>query len=222
MGILGPLSRRVGPAGRVVGVDLDAKQLEAARAYVAEQGMSNTEVLERDAAETGLPRESFDFVHARFLLAPAGREAVFLREMLAVLRPGGILALEEPDTSSWNCYPRSPSWDRLKDVILQAFRRGGGDFDAGTRTLDLLRGAGLEDLGIRAAAVALHNHHPYMRLPILFASSLRSRIVEGGLLTAGELDGLVAACEGDLHNRDAFVMSFIVVQAWGRKPKPHV
>ena len=33
MGILRPLSRRVGPSGRVVGVDLDAKQLAGARAF---------------------------------------------------------------------------------------------------------------------------------------------------------------------------------------------
>jgi trans-aconitate methyltransferase len=34
MGILDPLSRRVGASGRVIGVDNDQKQLAAARAYV--------------------------------------------------------------------------------------------------------------------------------------------------------------------------------------------
>ena len=36
MSILGPLSRRAGPSGRIVGVDIDPMQLRGARAFVAE------------------------------------------------------------------------------------------------------------------------------------------------------------------------------------------
>jgi len=36
MGILGPLARRVGPRGRVLGVDIDSVQLGGARAFVAD------------------------------------------------------------------------------------------------------------------------------------------------------------------------------------------
>src|SRR2546428_9444673 len=49
MGILGPLSRRAGPKGEVVGVDTDAKQLDAARAYVTGENLKNVKVLEQDA-----------------------------------------------------------------------------------------------------------------------------------------------------------------------------
>src|SRR5574341_640738 len=49
MGILGPLSRRVGPQGHVVGVDTDAKQLAAARDFVRENQLGNVEILELDA-----------------------------------------------------------------------------------------------------------------------------------------------------------------------------
>lgn len=47
MGILGPLSRRVGAEGRVVGVDNDPKQLAGARAYAEEAGWANVDVLDR-------------------------------------------------------------------------------------------------------------------------------------------------------------------------------
>ena len=36
MGILGPLSWRAGPSGRIVGVDIDPMQLRGVRAFVAE------------------------------------------------------------------------------------------------------------------------------------------------------------------------------------------
>lgn len=43
----------------------------------------------------------------------------------------------------------------------------------------MLRRAGLEDVHMRAAVVALHDIHPYKRLPIQFATSLRKRSVDG-------------------------------------------
>jgi len=50
----------------VVGLDRDATQLAAARAYVAENRFANVEIVETDACASSLPEASFDLVHARF------------------------------------------------------------------------------------------------------------------------------------------------------------
>ncbi len=57
------------------------KSLQAAvRAYIQETGMHNVEIVEQDAYHTTLPRESFDLVHVRFVLAPVGRDEDLVRE----------------------------------------------------------------------------------------------------------------------------------------------
>jgi ubiquinone/menaquinone biosynthesis C-methylase UbiE len=218
MGILGPLSRRVGLAGRVIGVDLDARQLAAARAYMQDAGLHNVEIVEQDAYHTTFPREFFDLVHVRFVFAPVGRDEDLVREMVALTKPGGIVAIQEPDATCWNCFPQHEAWDRLKEAILAAFKQGGGDFNAGQRTYGMLRQAGLEEVHIRGAVVALQNGHPYMRLPIQFATSLRQRMLDARLLTEVQLDEALAACEEIARNPETFVMSFLVTQVWGRKP----
>src|SRR2546427_12507679 len=106
MGILGPLSRRAGPKGEVTGVDRDAKQLEAARAYVTGENLKNVKVLELDAYNTRLPHESFDFTHVRFVFTPVGRDAGLLCEIIELFRPGGPIAIEDTDAASWNSYPQ--------------------------------------------------------------------------------------------------------------------
>ncbi len=217
MGILGSLSRRVGPQGRVVGVDTDAKQLAAVRDFVTENKLDNVAIRELDAYKTGLPRESFDFTHVRFVFAPVGRDEELLQEMLTLTRPGGIIAIQEPDATCWNCYPPSPAWTRLKSAICAAFKRGGGDFDAGQRTFGMLRRAGLKDVQLRAAVVALQDKHPYKRLPIQFATSLRKRILGAGILSESELDEAIAECEQVASDPETMVLSFIVTQVWGRK-----
>ena len=42
-------------------------------------------------------------------------------------RPGGTVALQEPDVSTLNCYPPHAAWDRLRDAIEQAFACVGAD-----------------------------------------------------------------------------------------------
>lgn len=73
---------------------------------------------------------------------------------------------------------------------------------------------------VRAAVLALQDSHPYMRLPVQFATSLRQRIIDGGLISAAELDELLAECEVIAQDAATWVTTFIVTQVWGRLP-PH-
>lgn len=218
MGILGPLSRRVGTSGKVIGLEIDPKLLKAARMLGEEEAWDNVELVEGNALQTDLAPESFDIVHARFVLAPLSQhEKVILREMISLTRPGGVIALQEPVTSAWTFCPPHPTWESLKNAIIGAYNAGGGDFDAGRRTYGLLRQAGLENVQIRAAVVALAPAHPFMGAAVQFATSLRQRIVEGGFLTEGELDNAIAACEESAQETETFGLSFLVTQVWGSK-----
>jgi SAM-dependent methyltransferase len=218
-GVLMPLSHRVGRNGRVVGLDRDPLRVAAARRRAAAQGLKNVTVVEGDAFRTGLPRASFDLVHARFLLAVAGRGDDLLPEMVALARPGGLVAVQEPVADTWRCHPPRPAWDRLTEAIGAAMRRGGGDLSAGLGTYRLLRRAGLVDVRVRTTVLALQDAHPAMRLPILVASALRRRIVEAGRLDDDSLDDALRECETSALDPETFVTSFLVTQVWGRRPE---
>jgi hypothetical protein len=51
-----------------------------------------------------------------------------------------------------------------------------------------------------------------------FATSLRHRILEGGLLSEPELDEAIAEYKRVAAVPDTFGLSFMVTQVWGRKP----
>ncbi len=82
-----------------------------------------------------------------------------------------------------------------------------------------LRQAGLEDVQLRAAVVGLQDQHPYKRVLVQLATSLRGRILEGGLLSEKELDAAVAECERVAADPQTMVISMVVTQVWGRKPR---
>lgn len=217
MGVLGALSRRVGRGGRVVGVDNDPLQLEAARAYVQDAQLTNVEIVEGDAFATAFPPQSFDIVHQRFVIAPAGRDAEMLAEMRRLVRPGGVIILQEPDSASWSLYPASDSFSRLTEAISSAFKKGGGDVDAGRKLPTLLRSSGLIEIGIRAEIRALQSGNPYLHLPIQFSKSLEPRLLNG-IVTLQELDRWRDEVERILKQEDCFGLTFTLVQAWGRAP----
>src|SRR5262249_1085253 len=105
-GITALLSERVGPTGRIVGFDADRGFLEDARG----RAPANVTFVVGNAYDTGLPGHSFDLVHMRFIGSTAGRPEVLLKEAMRLARPGGIVAIQEPDMATLTCHPPHPAW----------------------------------------------------------------------------------------------------------------
>ncbi len=60
--------------------------------------------------------------------------------------------------------------------------------------------------------------HPFRRSPIESVTASRPRTREWGLISDEEFDRTVAECERIARDPDVFLISFMVIQAWGRKP----
>lgn len=213
MGLLQPLSGWVGDRGSVVGTDIDGRLLAAAEAFVETEGLSNVTLIEDDLFASGLEPGSFDLVHVRFQLAPLGRADEQLAGYCRLLRPGGWLVLEEPDTCSWRFNPPAEAAERLIALIAQAFAVAGGDLDAGRELPALLRARGVEP-SIDAQVLALSPGHPYLRLPLQFATSLRQRLLK--LATAEDLEELLTRAESEIADTGRWATTFTLIQAYGQ------
>ncbi len=215
MGWLRTLSTWAGPSGTVVGTDISRDLLAAAQGFVAAEGLLNVPLVEDDLFASVLPAGSFDLVHARFQLAPIGRVAEQLASYRRWVRAGGWLVLEEPDTASWHFNPPAPAAERLIGLIREAFRAAGGDIDAGRLLRGHLVGLGIEPT-LDARVIALPPAHPYLRLPLQFATSLGPRIE--AIIDAEALAALRAEVEEEMAVPGRWGTTFTLVQAYGRLP----
>jgi SAM-dependent methyltransferase len=84
------LASRVGESGRVVAADIDTRLIDDLAA-------PNLEVRQIDLSTDELEVGEFDFVHTRLLLIHVPAREEVLRRLVAALRPGGILMVEEED-----------------------------------------------------------------------------------------------------------------------------
>ena len=121
--------------------------------------------------------------------------------------------LEEWDVSSWHLNPPAPALDRLIELIGEAFVRSGGDIHAGRKPLELLRSVDI-DGNVRAEIVALPPGHPYLRVPLQFATALEQRLLSS--VTAGELEQLRTNGEAELKEPGRWGTTFTLIQCWGR------
>jgi SAM-dependent methyltransferase len=217
-GCLDALAERVGPSGRVVGVEPSEDAIELARKLVADRGLGNVELVCGDGRSTGLPRTSFDLATARLVLVNVPQPEQIVAEAVALVRPGGFVAFHEADWFAHVCDPPLEAWTRLIKLLERYAEINGIDLFVGRRLPRLLRAAGLVDVSSRPI---IHVYEPgHSRRSILadFVENLRGRLLEQDLTTQAELDELQGALRDHLEDPTTLVVSHLFIQAWGRKP----
>jgi ubiquinone/menaquinone biosynthesis C-methylase UbiE len=212
MGWLRLLSEWAG-GGEVVGTDVDDAMLALAARFVADEGLANVTLKNDDVFATSLEPASFDLVHARYEITPLGRAPEQMKTYLGLVRPGGAVVLEDPDVASWHFNPPASALEELIALIVEAFRQTGGDWDSGRKHLDLFHSFGIE-ANVRAEVLALPPGHPYLRLPLQFATSLEKRLLS--LVSADHLERLRSDGEAELREPGRWGTTFTLIQCWGR------
>ena len=134
---------------------------------------------------------------------------------MRLARPGGVVALQEPDIATLNCHPPHAAWDRIKAALDAAFTAGGADVRLGRR---LFAQAGLEDVQYRPFLIGVRSTDPMVDYLPATAESLRAAVLGGGLMGEADFAGALAECRAHLRDPDTVFTMYTVAQVWGRRP----
>jgi len=205
------LCMRAGPTGRVVATDLEPRFLEAL-AY------PNLEVHRHDIRYEGLPERQFDLAHARLVLMDLPGRELALQRMLASLKPGGWIVVEEFDNLS--ILPNStanPGAEELKVIRagMRVLTARGVELRYGRWLPRQLRNLGLVNVGAEASSSMWQGDSPGTRLYKLAFEELADPILRSGLISEAEFETDMRR----LDELDFLMPSPMMWTAWGQVPE---
>jgi SAM-dependent methyltransferase len=140
------MAERVGPGGYVTAIDLRPL-------FEADPRLPQLEVRQHDILEPGLADGFYDLVHCRLLLINVGNAELALQRMVAALKPGGWLVVEEPGDTRLpdigNADRRVAEFQQLFEQFLATLQQRTGAIELGLfrRLPQLLHTAGLVQVG---------------------------------------------------------------------------
>jgi SAM-dependent methyltransferase len=207
------LAGRVGPSGRVCGVDVSEAMVAAARAAA---GQAGREVDLRVATAYSLPfaDASFDAVRAERVFQHLDDPGRALTEMVRVTRPGGRVMVFDPDHSQHSVSLETDLECRVHEATRSALLRMIVNPRIGTRLPGLFRRAGLA--GIEQLGWVLATTFPdYAQITFLH-ERLASAIAAGDI-TEDESRQFVAALEAQ-HEHGTFFCGLVGYTVVGVKP----
>lgn len=209
------LGEMTGPTGSVTGVDVSAPQIDQAAEICRSAGLRNVMFAKADACKSGLPRESFDLVYCRFLLLHLPDPAACLREMRDVLRPGGILVIEDGDLDSAASVPPT-ALNAFADLSMRLGPIRGVDYSLANNLYHMVREAGFPEPQIEVHQPAGCGGGPGALLTWSVAEA-GSAFVDAGLITRPELKLTLDEMEAAAGDPDVLVLAPRMSIVWARK-----
>jgi SAM-dependent methyltransferase len=192
IGGLAVLAEMVGPAGRVVGVDVSPAAVQRARAVVTALELGIVEVVagdlhDLDAAALGGP---FDLAFSRAFMMHQADPVRTLRRIADLLRPGGWLVVHEalespPPRSHPHLRAVADHWDLVHEVL----HRNGVPAGAVEDLPRSARQAGLEVTAMRGLFL-VEDPEPMFEIYAATVEAVRERGIQLGI-AAERIDGLV-------------------------------
>lgn len=204
------LCDQVGDAGHVVATDLDVEFLSERAAG------TRLEVRRHDIVAEDL-EEAFDLIHARLVLEHIRERDEVLPRLVAALRPGGWLLLEDYDwvrpSSGPHCVGRD-LLDRCHEAFAEVLFAAGYRDDYGLALPAEMRANGLVDVDAEGRVHLGTPGSPESDWWRLTLAKVCPVLIDRGALTEAELEKLF-----DLFDDEDFLFRLpTLFGVWGRRP----
>ncbi|MFC7342952.1 class I SAM-dependent methyltransferase [Saccharopolyspora griseoalba] len=199
------LAERVGPTGEVLATDIRPGEID---------GPANLVVVEHDITTDPLPAARFDLILVRLVLQHLPQRERVLGQLVAALRPGGLLQVDELDAGY------EPVLTAADPGLCEKFfaakrahmRSHGGDPEWGREAAEAMRAAGLVDVDPHVHVATRRPGSPELGLQLHHIGHLRE-----GLLAAGMTEQELRRVGEVMRAPDFRACSGVLYSVQGRK-----
>lgn len=211
------MADRVGPQGRVTGIEIDGKLGAQALADLRASGGAEFQLVEANVLELDMvPDAPFDLTYCRLFLMHMQDPVAVLEKMLEWTKPGGVVTAQEFDFGAIAIEPPCPAMAEFNRVFEGVFRGHGRNLRAGRQLPAQFEAAGI---GLPDDTLAEVKYLPLKDMAAmlvgvyqgLFASAAELGIADPVKADAFKTDMAEAAADGRYY-----CLTPILIGAWKR------
>ncbi len=211
------MADRVGPQGRVTGIEIDGKLGAQALADLRASGGAEFQLVEANVLELDeVPGAPFDLTYCRLFLMHMQDPVAVLEKMLEWTKPGGVVTAQEFDFGAIAIEPPCPAMAEFNRVFEGVFRGHGRNLRAGRQLPAQFEAAGI---GLPDDTLAEVKYLPLKDMAAmlvgvyqgLFASAAELGIADPVKADAFKTDMAEAAADGRYY-----CLTPILIGAWKR------
>ena len=208
----------VGSGGYVTSIDFDQASIETAQRRAAAFGFENTSFHCADIAEY-MPRDPLDAIIERLVLQFVPDPIAIIKRLYGMLRPGGLLALQEPTWKLWLTYTAHlPLRLSVTEAARDAFQAGGASTEMEQQLYQGFVAAGLRAPQLRVE-LPVGNSPEFRRLLPDLLAALMPNIISKGIPVdhLGDLNTLRDRLDQELDSRNSFASYVALIGAYGHR-----
>ena len=212
------VAQLVGGDGSVVSIDIDQASLDTARRRSTAMGFGNT-TFHRADISTFMDVRPFDAIVGRLVLEFLPDPVAAISRLSALLRPGGIMAFQEPSWKLWLTYSvHLPLRHAVTTLIRDTFVAGGANTEMELPLYQGFKAANLTSPQLRVdLPVGDSPEFRGLLYDLLVAVWSRAQALRLPLESLGNPETLAARLDDELDANGSFASFVGLVGAFARK-----
>jgi ubiquinone/menaquinone biosynthesis C-methylase UbiE len=200
--------------GSLTGIDADPTNIEIARKESESKQISANWI--NLNLETEFPREQkYDFIYLRFLISHVTDTKKLLSNAKSILKPGGVIAIEDVDFDGHFCHPPCQSFDRYVELYKKSGQLRGADPLIGPKIPELLNIAGFSNPQF-SVALPVFMEGDGKLMALLTLNNIQSAIISSKLINEAELQKITEELEAFTADQKSMMSLPRIFQVWAR------
>ncbi len=213
------LRQRVGPTGEVTALEPSALYLEWLARESRRRGWKNINTVNGTAETAILPKNRYNLVFVRWVIAFVPDPAKFLRPLIVSLKKGGILAIMDYWYEGLSLYPQGGAFDGAAQVVRKYYRSGNGDPYVTGKIPEILRSFNLRVIDFTPTQIAGGPDSAIIEWAHRFFIPHLPLMAEQGNCSREEAEAMAQDWLAHRKNEKTIFFSPIVVHIAGRKQR---
>ncbi len=211
------LRQRVGAKGEVTALEPSEFYLAWLAKQSAKKGWKNIKTLQGTAETTELPKNHYNLIFVRWVIAFVPDPAKFLLPLINSLKKGGTLAIMDYWYEGLSLYPQGGAFDGAAQAVRKYYHSGGGDPYVTGKIPELLRAQKLNVVDFTPTQLAGGPDSDIIEWAHRFFVPHLPLMAEAGNCTKEEAEAMAQDWLAHRKNANTIFFTPIVVHIAGRK-----